>query len=1061
MSGKDDVTIQDGAPGTPRLPGVGADVRRPVLAGRQAVDALWWPSGWLGEGARRQAILVQWRDGATLHRFDDGDLLCWPVSTWMDCGELGAWPLRRVDGVLSSAAVDRDEWARRTDRAGVDAWLGEGGRLRPLRFADARRGDPSEWLDAETLLIEPFDLTQPVPEAELVVAPRDLREVLGPDVPAETAAATREMLDALRRAGERSRDAGGRAKPGAAHARDGASGSSHGSGGAFRWSWFIKFLLVISALRILALTSERGPESGFDGGSWLVLLVILALVIMFVLMAGPRRGSDVGSPGGSGAQSVPNNAPTGASGGGVVTLLTVAVARVVDGAGRVAGRVFGQRGEGHGRGVGDGDGSAAGGRGKKDPGADGLRARLNRAGIRPQAWRNWAARLSMTTGLMSMIGMRNAAYMRRVMRMFDDGDLKDALRHAPPVSGSGADPSTGPAFFLGPRQDLSLQTRVGGGPSFGASDQLMGHLRALYRNTAAKLEAQGRIDEAAYVLAVLLDDKQGALDLMERHGRLDKAAELALSWDMPAATIVRYYALAGDWRQAVRVARRDRAFADAVVALEKRWPDVARRLRVEWAESLAERGEPRAAIRTLWPVAEERERAAGWLASVEAAGGAEAARALAWRALGWPDSLALHHEAIDRLISSPESAVERAALADELLSLSGPETGAVRHLALLLAGPVLEDQARLPDPLLSLDHLKRLTKLSGDAALAADLPEWKKSAMDRPAQSLGQRETPVDLTTPPATGVVVHDAMPLPDGEWLVALGESGVVRLDARGRRRAHLPVPAQRLVAAFDGGSALLLAARELNHWRVSRLLIPQERVIELGVHRFAAFADRFDGEAWTTSDGPRVRVLDVRAPLLGEVLWQVADLPGTPVAISAQPTLEHWWLATSRDKQEQWMYAVPSRRLLRRETLAAPGDGASRRPDSPSAFRHAQNDDGPIDFQPFIDGHGMSCLQPLDPMHPAKPFPTLLAEDGRQVLAVGGRVVAMWVGDPSGPRVELLGLESGRLLARWPWPSMDAPMARFRGGMWMLFDEEGRAVALDIENGRQWRLSATGQG
>ncbi|KAI1692052.1 hypothetical protein Ddc_23896 [Ditylenchus destructor] len=189
----------------------------------------------------------------------------------MDCGELGAWPLRRTDGVLSSAAVDRDEWARRTDRAGVDAWLGEGGRLRPLRFADARRGDPSEWLDAETLLIEPFDLTQPVAEARL---------------------SSRRAICA----------------------------SSHGSGGAFRWSWFIKFLAGHLGIanpgaderarprewvrwRQLARTAGH-PRAGHhvraDGG--------------------PRRGSDVGSPGGSGAQSVPKNAPTGASGGGVVTL---------------------------------------------------------------------------------------------------------------------------------------------------------------------------------------------------------------------------------------------------------------------------------------------------------------------------------------------------------------------------------------------------------------------------------------------------------------------------------------------------------------------------------------------------------------------------------------------------------------------------------------------------------------------------------------------------------------------------------------------------------------------
>ena len=152
-------------------------------------------------------------------------------------------------------------------------------------------------------------------------------------------------------------------------------------------------------------------------------------------------------------------------------------------------------------------------------------------------------------------------------------------------------------------------------------DDLESHLRRLYRQAFERLAREGRIDEAVFVLAELLQARREALDYLEAHQRHAQAAELALAWDQPADLIVRLHCLAGDWRRAVAVARRDGAFANAVLQLEKKWPDAAHRLRGEWGEALAQQGDWLAAVNAVWPVQALRAQALAWLQAAESAEG--------------------------------------------------------------------------------------------------------------------------------------------------------------------------------------------------------------------------------------------------------------------------------------------------------------------------------------------------------------------------------------------------------------------------------------------------------
>lgn len=666
---------------------------------------------------------------------------------------------------------------------------------------------------------------------------------------------------------------------------------------------------------------------------------------------------------------------------------------------------------------------------------DTIRARL--AAQAPQRWRNWAARLTMSLGLQRLLGAQHAAYVRRMLAMFDEGRIDEALRHAVPLGDDAG--SLGQAFGrLGPRTDLSLQSQrtVGSSIDFGLGFEQ--HLRALYRRTFQRLDQQGRIDEATFVLAELLRSRQEALDYLEKHGRFQQAAELAFGWDMPAVQIVRLQALAGQWRQAVLVAQRDGVFAEALVMLEKRWPEAAARLRREWAASLAAQARWLDAVQALWPLTSERARAAEWLAHAEAAGGTLAARALALRVQLQPESLASHGALIGALRDDPALAAERAALAQELLRTPAPVEPALRRLAGLTVGMTIADQAGTR-PTLDPKALQSLISFSNDAALAADLPGGG-SAWPGPAARQAQ---PVEWPVPPAGTLALLDAVPLADGEFLVALGEAGAARLDARGRRLVHFDKPAHRLVVSADGTSALALAPRE-RVWRVTRLDLAGRATADLGLHAFDAFADRFDGTGWTVGMGRSVQVLDTTTGLR-DVLWQVADLPGRVVAIDSSPDTELFILhdeaaADGAPQFQQWSYRMPRRQLRTRDGVPA------RAPDTAGTTvrRLLARGTGLIDLHFDAQAPGRARATPAVP--PSAAWAEIDELDAADAVAAADG----WLMARSERSIRLIELGSGQVRGRWHWPADASVGLRYEAGRWLVFDREGRLAMVDLEKG-----------
>lgn len=82
------------------------------------------------------------------------------------------------------------------------------------------------------------------------------------------------------------------------------------------------------------------------------------------------------------------------------------------------------------------------------------------------------------------------------------------------------------------------------------------HLQQTYRRAAERLEQAGRIDEAAFVFAELLNSPAECIALLERHQRFELAAQIAEDRKLDPTLVVRLWWLAGNRDRAVMIARR-------------------------------------------------------------------------------------------------------------------------------------------------------------------------------------------------------------------------------------------------------------------------------------------------------------------------------------------------------------------------------------------------------------------------------------------------------------------------------------------------------------------------
>ncbi|MCX4246148.1 bpX6 domain-containing protein [Paraliomyxa miuraensis] len=510
---------------------------------------------------------------------------------------------------------------------------------------------------------------------------------------------------------------------------------------------------------------------------------------------------------------------------------------------------------------------------------------------RPGWLRKWMSKLVANSQLAQVIGRRQAMYLEQTMQMFEGKDWDEALRRAIPFSSLPGAPAPPKLSVPTPRAQLELRAErsPGAKTSMTLGDDLYERFKTLYRQAARELEAQDRIEEAAYVLFELLGDDAEGVAMLERHERYDLAARMAEGRGMTPGLVIRLWFLAGEPAKAILVARRTGAFADAIERLQRNHPALADRLRLSWADRLASAGDYAAAVDAVWPVESARSLARAWIDLAIAFGGPVACRLLPRKLATWPDDPIATSEvstAVGELLDddAPEALPLRQALGDAWLDHRAAtpvwtELGRTLARRLMLDASVT-DQSRSP---------MRLLEQLGDRLLHVDATR--------------ARATPKPPTPTPRTPIFeahergltpVHDAVLLPNGRLLLALGDAGMRLCDARGRTLRAYEHPASRLVLADNGTRALGLIQRG-ETWTLRRIELCSGRAEVWCDARILHPASSYDGAAWFVADhqGMAVILVDTQAPGL-DALWRVS-LPSGTTIVALERSSSHMGLVT----------------------------------------------------------------------------------------------------------------------------------------------------------------------
>ncbi|MFJ9846543.1 bpX6 domain-containing protein [Kitasatospora sp. NPDC101155] len=464
----------------------------------------------------------------------------------------------------------------------------------------------------------------------------------------------------------------------------------------------------------------------------------------------------------------------------------------------------------------------------------------------------WLAELALHSPARALFQDRHVRYLEQLIRSFRRRHWEDALRDALPLSEGGGSRQRLLTLRLPDRYagELRPSPQQPGGtllssPVSGPTVHQL--LTDLYREAAEALERDGRIDEAAYVLADLLAAPAEAVALLDRQGRTAQAAELAEGRGLAAELVVRLWWRAGQRERAVRIAQRRGAFAAAVERLTATDPAAARELRAAWAEHRRRAGDRLGAVEAAWPDETLRPGLVGDLREALELGGAARGRALV-------HLLALGEDAAEparALLTADGPGSERAAALTALAELRCADPVLDRELATAAVrsfvrtdGLAGHREARGAGSV----HARLLKR--ADPLVAADL------AQPRPARPGGG---PLLVTAADRVGTLpVLDAAYLDSGAVLVACGQAGVRLLGPDGRTRARWDVPADQLVLADHGGT-VLLAARYGEVRELFRLDLATRKVERWTTLRVRQLVSSYDGRHLLTVDQDGIAVLD----------------------------------------------------------------------------------------------------------------------------------------------------------------------------------------------------------
>lgn len=413
----------------------------------------------------------------------------------------------------------------------------------------------------------------------------------------------------------------------------------------------------------------------------------------------------------------------------------------------------------------------------------------------------WLTTLLLRSPAGRIIRGKHARYLHKLSEQFRQRQWDEALRDA---VGLGSGDGRGSTWRI-PRRRTSITPTLSwaaGGPSVAYGPGVYYELHNLYRKAADDLEKAGRIEQAAFVHADLLDDPAAAVNVLERHGHLRLAAELAEGRDLDPDLVVRLWWRFGRRDRAITVARARGAFAGAVDRLSTVDPEAATELRREWVASCQQAGDHLAAVEAAWPDEGLRPMVVDDIRAGIARRGPTAARLTAYLLTADP-APAVMRQALELVAdTSAEHQPERDEFVSALATLATADVAADRQISTAALRSIVRDG--LPDGESRAATRRAVRSLENRADPLAVADTTTLTSRRR-----RQTRSPLRLTAPREPGQLqVHDVATLPDGSILVSHGNLGARLLTADGRVRARWDVPTHRLVLADHSGTALLLS-------------------------------------------------------------------------------------------------------------------------------------------------------------------------------------------------------------------------------------------------------------
>lgn len=531
---------------------------------------------------------------------------------------------------------------------------------------------------------------------------------------------------------------------------------------------------------------------------------------------------------------------------------------------------------------------------------------------KPSKSREMFTRLAMRSFVGNEIQRRHARYLQDLQDKFLKGDLAEALRHAIPLGGLGSAGTT--MRMPGRRESLQLTAGSTAGRSLPLGATVHSHLTELYRQAAKDLEAAGQIDEAAFVLAELLNDVLGCALMLERHRRYATAAALVENRSVAPDLAVRLWWLAGDRERAMSLARKCHCYELVLSKLGDSDPEAAHEFRLLWVDELERSGNTHGAIAAGWADEQIRPLLRNLIrAGVEADD-------------EWSLGISVYGLAIEPSEENRSAFIER-------LRDSKTTESALRFMAGTLAGVVMADPvadreacSEVLRVLIGLPQTKLDKSLSasfaairerGDPVLAVDLP---------PIGSRRPELAEVKLGLMPPGHLTPLDVVPLSSGRLLVALGEIGVRLLTSDGRTAAEWSVPCHQFVPADHEKSVLLLTLRGLEV-EVTCLNLVTYQTQHYGSVQSSLWAKSFDGASWAATDDRGIAFYDILAktPTVNwrmlEPSWSCHALERSPeylttiITVNTEPLN---WSAPHESSLQVWRWTLPNMRLDTRQVV-----------------------------------------------------------------------------------------------------------------------------------------------